>query len=278
MPPYLYVDSVAACSLMVRNEVVERIGLLPEKNFLYWDDTEWCYLCNRAGWKVASVGSSKALHAMGAKKESVNTFPTYYAWRNWIAFFIAYTPQEKLERMARTFLSSIFHEVYADLHKGEREVSQTIMLAYEDAMHGISGKAGEDRIFRIQRNRKPFAELFGTWDCFYIEENGYPKLALEVRALADELGAKIRWASEAGPGCVTIALCENIFEMEDLSRTKVYIDIDRCILHTEDDVLDVINYNYSRRTFLFAQLPVFLDNVKKLRGMTESKKDEVYGS
>lgn len=86
MPEYLYVDSVAACSLMVRRSIIEKIGFMPEENFLYWDDTEWCYCCNLAGYKVASVGNAKALHAMGAKNEVNNTFPTYYAWRNWIVF------------------------------------------------------------------------------------------------------------------------------------------------------------------------------------------------
>ena len=60
MPDYVYTDAVPACSVMVRRKTVETIGFLPEANFLYWDDTEWCFLCNRAGMKVASVGASKA--------------------------------------------------------------------------------------------------------------------------------------------------------------------------------------------------------------------------
>ena len=67
MPEYIYTDSVAACSLMVKRCVIDKIGFMPEENFLYWDDTEWCYRCNLAGYKVASVGNAKALHAMGAK-------------------------------------------------------------------------------------------------------------------------------------------------------------------------------------------------------------------
>lgn len=49
MPEYVYTDAVAACALMIRRSVIEKIGFMPEENFLYWDDTEWCYLCNRAG-------------------------------------------------------------------------------------------------------------------------------------------------------------------------------------------------------------------------------------
>lgn len=280
MPDYLYVDSVAACSLMVRRETISEIGFLPEDNFLYWDDTEWCYLCNLSGRKVASVGTSKALHAMGAKKESVNTFPTYYAWRNWISFFLKYTPEEKLGRMAETFLGSIFQTVYGDLHKGERNVSQTVMLAYDDAIHGVAGKAGQNRIFPIDRNLQPFEGLFQSAGSFYLEAGEFPTLGGHVRQLLEQAAAKdgksVKWADAPGAGVRTVACCENIFELEDLSMQKVYVDLDYCILRTEEDVLDVINYNYSKHSFLYAQMPVFLQNARMLRGIRAEEEKEVY--
>ncbi|MCD8039544.1 MAG: glycosyltransferase family 2 protein [Lachnospiraceae bacterium] len=265
MPDYLYVDSVAACSLMVRRSTVEKIGFLPEDNFLYWDDTEWCHKCRLAGMKVASVGTLKALHAMGAKQEAVNTFPTYYAWRNWISFFVKYTPEDKLEKMAETFLGSIFQVIYAGLHKGEDNAPRTVMLAYDDAVHGITGKAGDNRIFPVDVNLEPFRALFGSAGAFYVEENGFPTLHRRLREIARKLGAPVEWMDAPGKGAVTIALCENIFRIDDLSCKKVYVDIDRCILRTQEDVLDVINYNYSRRSFIYAQKPVFLEKARVLR-------------
>lgn len=275
MPDFLYVDSVAACSLMVRRSTIDAIGFLPEKNFLYWDDTEWCYLCNQAGMKVASVGASKALHAMGAKKEDVNTFPTYYAWRNWISFFIKYTPEEKRERMITTFLSSIFAEIYVGLHKGEENKARTIMLAYDDALHGIYGKAGENRIFPIDKNDDAYRRLFTSAKAFYLDEGEFPTLGARVKAVPERLGLNVVWAECPGAQVITISLCENIFVLEDLSLSRVYIDIDECILQTEDDVLDVINYNYSKRSFLFAQKPLFRQKIKELLG-ERAKQQEVY--
>ena len=188
MPDYLYVDSVAACSLMIRRSTIDKIGFMPEENFLYWDDTEWCYLCNKSGMKVASVGTSKALHAMGAKKETVNTFPTYYAWRNWINFFVKYTTEKDLDRMTDTFLNSMFQIVYEGLHNGEYNRAKTVMLAYDDAIHGITGKAGENRIFELDFNEKPFRELFESADSFYINENEHSVMAERVRILAKNFG------------------------------------------------------------------------------------------
>ena len=65
---------------------------------------------------MASVGSSVVLHRMGAKKEVVNTFPTYYAWRNWIYFFMKYTPQDEWEKMCDTFLNSVFEVQYEGMY------------------------------------------------------------------------------------------------------------------------------------------------------------------
>lgn len=265
MPEYLYTDSVAACSLMVRRTVIDEIGFMPEENFLYWDDTEWCYLCNLAGYKVASVGNAKALHAMGAKKETVNTFPTYYAWRNWITFFSKYTSENELEKMIETFLDSLFQIVYEGLHNGENNRVKTVMMAYDDAIHGITGKAGDNRIFDLDFNEEPFRRLFQNKRKIFIEANGYTIMEERVKYLAQHLGADIEWLETAEAGVATISLCESIFEIEDMSHTKIYIDINDCIFETEDDMLDVINYNYSKRSFIYAQKNIFLECVKKLR-------------
>jgi hypothetical protein len=265
-PDYRYVDAVAACSLMVRRSVIEKIGLMPEENFLYWDDTEWCYRCHLSGMKVASVGSSKAYHAMGAKAEDENTFPTYYSWRNWIRFFSKYTPGDKLEKLGKTIISSVFYEVYSGIHRGEYNRIKTIMLAFDDALNGVTGKAGENRIFDIDHNYEPYKKLFHSCKKFYIEEGQYPATAEWLRTLPDKLGISgIQWADAPGSGAKTISLCESIFRIDDMSLSKIYIDIDGCIFRDEDDALDIINFNYSKRSFIIAQLPVFLEKLRLQR-------------
>ena len=267
MPEYVYTDAVAACALMIRRSVIEKIGFMPEENFLYWDDTEWCYLCNRAGWKVASVGNAMALHAMGAKKELENTFPTYYAWRNWLRFFMRYTEPGDWEAMAGTFLDSMFQIVYEGLHKGEKNRIRTVMLAYDDALHGVTGKAGENRIFTLDTADGPWDKLFSAAPAYVLHTDKYPGSAQDIRDRAERMGYDIRWydVSEAPENTPEIVLCDNIFQIEDLSLQKIYIDINDCILASEEDVLDVINYNYSRRTFIESQKPIFLQRLREQR-------------
>lgn len=272
MPEYVYTDAVPACALMIRRSVIAKIGFMPEENFLYWDDTEWCYLCNRAGWKVASVGNAMALHAMGAKKELENTFPTYYAWRNWIRFFMRYTEPQEWEAMVCTFLDSMFQTVYEGLHKGEKNRTRTVMLAYDDAIHGVTGKAGANRIFTLDVADGPWERLFSQSSAYVLHTDQYPGTAQDIRERAERMGYDIRWyeASDAPENVPEIDLCENIFQIDDLSRQKIYIDINDCILASEEDVLDVINYNYSRRAFIESQKPVFLQMLQEQRKETRS--------
>jgi hypothetical protein len=137
------------------------------------------------------------------------------------------------------------------------------MLAYDDAIHGVTGKAGENRIFNLDINYEPFRKMFVSADCFYIEEGDFPTLAGWLRQLPQQLGMDVAWTDAPAAGAKTISLCEDIFALDDLGLSKVYVDIDKCILQDEDDVLDVINYNYSKRSFILAQKPVFLENINQ---------------
>ena len=166
-----------------------------------------------------------------------------------------YTPEKDLDRMTDTFLNSMFQIVYEGLHNGEYNRAKTVMIAYDDAIHGITGKAGENRIFELDFNETPFRELFESAQSFFINENNHPVMAERVRLLAQNFGYDINWCERAEADVKEIIICDNIFDIDDLSGEKIYIDINDCILRTEDDMLDVINYNYSKRSFSFANKP-----------------------
>lgn len=300
MPEVVYSDAVAACSVLVRTSLIREIGPLPEENFLYWDDTEWGIRCNRAGYKVASLGSSVVLHSMGAKKESVNTFPLYYSWRNWIRFFMKYTPEEKKEDMCRAFLEGIFDVVYNDLYLGEENRTKTVMYAYDDAIHGVTGKAEDDKIYPVVHSEEKLKELIKGKQKITIYTNGRPEqaqaFAERVQKAAEEVvkqapettvparvqiappGAPIRveiteGAPNAGTSTVpetnkticTFTMTDDIFRLNDLDLTTFYVDEEGRILSSEEDLFLVINKEYSRRTFLHSQLPLFYRAVKHLK-------------
>ncbi len=58
-------DWVAGASLMIRAEVLERIGLMDEAYFLYYEETDFCLRAAQAGWTCHYVPSSRVVHLVG---------------------------------------------------------------------------------------------------------------------------------------------------------------------------------------------------------------------
>ena len=76
------VDWISGCGIVVRRQAIEEVGLIDDRFFYYWDETEWCMRMHDNGWKVILVPSAKIWH----KGVTVNHQPkptvTYYATRN----------------------------------------------------------------------------------------------------------------------------------------------------------------------------------------------------
>lgn len=300
MPEVNYSDGVPACSLMIRREVVEKIGILPEENFLYWDDTEWCYRCKLAGYQVASIGASQALHSMGARKEDVSTFPTYYAWRNWIRFFIKFTPEEKWFDMVETFLQSLFQAQYEGLLTGQLEKADTIMAAYDDAIHGITGKAGNGRIFSISSNYDTYRAFLEENKVVFLNDTDMPLLSEKIRNMPEKIGChspKFILLDEVDDPeevlnkelefreteqSVILNLCYSVFSenvgnvVKDMKYPKqqYFLDENDCLVRA-DRILEMQrDYKTAGEVFVFSQMPLFLRQIREVRNQDASLSKE----
>src|SRR5277367_5597369 len=58
-------DWVNGASMMVRREVFDSIGLMDEKFFLYYEETDFCLRALEAGWPTWTVPSSRVVHLEG---------------------------------------------------------------------------------------------------------------------------------------------------------------------------------------------------------------------
>jgi len=145
IPDTFYCDYVAACSLMARADAIREVGLMPEDNFIYWDDMEWGYRFNQAGYKVAVCGKSKIWHKAGGRNAG-NTFIHYYMWRNRIQFFMNVLSAEQKTDFVEKILTEMFRMIYSVHLKGEDNIVRTLMYAYDDAVHGVRGKTRDERI------------------------------------------------------------------------------------------------------------------------------------
>lgn len=56
------VDWVMGAALLVKREVVEKVGRLDEQFFMYLEEVEWCYRINRAGWQTWFYPGAEIFH------------------------------------------------------------------------------------------------------------------------------------------------------------------------------------------------------------------------
>jgi GT2 family glycosyltransferase len=62
-------DWVAGASLMIRREVFEKIGLLDERYFMYYEEVDFCLRAKRAGFECWYVPASRVVHLVGAASQ-----------------------------------------------------------------------------------------------------------------------------------------------------------------------------------------------------------------
>lgn len=81
------VDSVQGASLIVRREVIDRIGALDESYFMYSEEVDWCLRIRRAGWKIYWVPASRIFHFGGQSTRQAATAMFLQLYRAKVQYF-----------------------------------------------------------------------------------------------------------------------------------------------------------------------------------------------
>lgn len=81
--PVENVTAVSGCAMLVRREVLDRVGLLNDEYFAYFEDIDLCLRAARAGFLVASVPAARVIHRGKATLGgAASPHWVYYAIRN----------------------------------------------------------------------------------------------------------------------------------------------------------------------------------------------------
>lgn len=158
LPDIVECDYVPACAVLIRSRIINKVGLMDEDNFIYWDDIEWFHRMKTSGARIISYGKSKAWHKMGVKERN-NTFGSYYFQRNRINFFIHNLPDKILEQGIKILFKDLFQAIYFSRYKKQFNTARTLQYAINDALNGIRGQAADNRILI----REPDENRFKHW-------------------------------------------------------------------------------------------------------------------
>jgi GT2 family glycosyltransferase len=84
--PVAEVDYVMGCALLVRRQVIETVGLLDERYFLYGEEADWCQRGRAAGFVSVVVAAARAWHPDPATRDADSAQVTYYMARNQLLY------------------------------------------------------------------------------------------------------------------------------------------------------------------------------------------------
>ncbi len=264
LPELVECDTVATCSVMVRAKAVQKAGLMPEDNFIYWDDMEWGYRIRCAGYRVAAYGASKVLHTKGAGNRNNAVFVNYYNVRNRIHFFQKYIREEQLQDFARQMLDSVFDSLYECMYREEHCSAAAIRFAMDDAMYGVRGRADAYKLRNEDRAYHKLDDIFEEKKTFSIEENQCDELAQYIRAYVHEHYPGMK-ETEPQKSQVKLVLCDYIMNVKDFSMEKIYVDEYHNVFSECGEAQMIQNYSYSRALFIYMNQKLFEENMRRLR-------------
>ena len=68
--------------MLVRRPLIEQVGLLDERFFIYWEEIDWCLRASRAGWRLVHVPQARLWHKGVQRDYRPKPSVTYYTVRN----------------------------------------------------------------------------------------------------------------------------------------------------------------------------------------------------
>lgn len=129
---------VSGCAMMISRSVVEKIGILDDSYFMYYEDTDYCARALKAGFRLLYQPKSKIYHKISSSSGgNLSPFVLYWSTRNRHKF---------RKKFAEN--TSIFDRVYFDIFnfisrmiriiiyilQGEKEKSKSILKGYIDGI------------------------------------------------------------------------------------------------------------------------------------------------
>ena len=101
---------VVGCTLMIKRQVIEKIGLLDENFFMYHEEWDWCIRARKAGYRTVCAPKSEAWHKAPLELQMFFPNAAYFGQRNY--FIIA----GKHCRNYRNVISFLFRYLIYSAH------------------------------------------------------------------------------------------------------------------------------------------------------------------
>ncbi len=97
-------DYVCGCSILIRKQVFEKIGLLEPTFFLFWEEADLCMRAKKAGFGIEICYEAQLLHKISASFVGGTPHKTYFWWRGRFLWMERNCSKEEKESLYQTVL------------------------------------------------------------------------------------------------------------------------------------------------------------------------------
>jgi GT2 family glycosyltransferase len=134
------VDSLSGACMLIPRSVLDRIGLLPEAYFLYFEDVAFCLAAKQQGIPCVISPVATVRHSMGYCTNAIPQQRSYYYDRNrWQVCWRFGHPAQRASLVAYGVYRVLRSKVKALLNPALRGAHAVLRLALNDALTGVTG-------------------------------------------------------------------------------------------------------------------------------------------
>ena len=137
------VDFVTGCALLLRCAALERAGLLDERFFMYYEETEWCVRVRRAGWRIVHVPAAQIWHKIPIIDRVDKPYVAYYMTRNRLLFLrtVGGSPRAWLHVLLMQDLRTYLSYTLRPKWRGRQRQRDAMLWGFRDYWLGRFGAA-----------------------------------------------------------------------------------------------------------------------------------------
>lgn len=141
------VTFVSGCCMLIKKEVLEKVGLFDDNFFLYVEDADLCYRVVKAGYKIVVSPDSKIYHKISrSTSASLSLLPLYYVTRNRLYFAKKNFPNIYFFTLLYLIITMVFKSIGWLINRKPANIS-IIIKAFSHFFNGSMGKTDHEKFF-----------------------------------------------------------------------------------------------------------------------------------
>ena len=125
-------DYVTGCCVLMKRGTIDRVGLLDERFFLYWEDTDWGLRVKASGLRNVVVPTARIWHRVSVSSGGVDSpLRVYHKTRSHLFFARRYAPAA-LPKVHKRFMRDVAWLALKSRTHGRLTVARAIASAVRD--------------------------------------------------------------------------------------------------------------------------------------------------